>query len=115
MSIAFPASWNPWVYHSRGKILTDEKLTTSALAERTGIPSKTLRYWENLDLLPKAARSHTGNQLFEPENIRQVEFVQKARSIGLTLAKVASVLQLALKGEGYAVVFVVLMLRKIKI
>jgi MerR family copper efflux transcriptional regulator len=75
------------------------KQTISALTKRTGVPSKTLQYWESLGLLPKAARSHTGYRLFKPETIRQVEFIQKPKSIGLTLVEVARILDLAQAGR----------------
>ncbi|MGH9342974.1 MAG: MerR family DNA-binding transcriptional regulator, partial [Terriglobia bacterium] len=44
-----------------------ETLTVTALAKRTGVSSKTIRYWESLGLLPRAARTHTGYRLFDPE------------------------------------------------
>lgn len=73
-------------------------LTISALAKRTGVSSKTLRYWESLGLLPKAARSHTGYRLFNSESVQRVEFIQKSKSVGLSLAEVAKVLKLAGSG-----------------
>ncbi len=74
-------------------------LTISALARSTGVPSKTLRYWEQLGLLPQAARSHTGYRLFGPDSVHYVEFIQKAKSIGLTLAEISTVLELARRGR----------------
>lgn len=70
-------------------------LTISTLAKRSGIPSRTIRYWESLRLLPQASRSHTGYRLFSAETVRGVEFIQKAKSIGLSLAEIAKVLELA--------------------
>ena len=76
-----------------------EAVTISALARSTGVPSKTLRYWEQLGLLPQAARSHTGYRLFGPESVHYVEFIQKAKSIGLTLSEIGKVLELARRGR----------------
>jgi DNA-binding transcriptional MerR regulator len=39
----------------------------SALVRNTGVTSKTLRYWERVGLLPKAARTHTGYRIFRAE------------------------------------------------
>ncbi|HET6200943.1 MAG TPA: MerR family DNA-binding transcriptional regulator, partial [Candidatus Acidoferrales bacterium] len=64
-----------------------DALTISAFAKRSGVPSKTIRYWEGLGLLPKAARSHTGYRVFDPAALRYVSFVQKSKAIGLTLAE----------------------------
>ncbi len=76
-----------------------EVLTISVLAKRTGVSSKTLRYWEGLGLLPRPARTHTGYRVFSPQVVERVEFIQKAKSIGLTLAEVSKVLELARSGS----------------
>ena len=70
----------------------------STLAKRTEIASKTLRYWESLGLLPKAARSHTGYRLFPPEAVSYVAFIQKSKSVGLSLAQIGQVLRVYRKG-----------------
>jgi len=74
-------------------------LTISALAKRAGVSSRTLRYWESLGLLPRAARSHTGYRLFDPESLRYIGFVQKSKAFGLTLAEMGEILRLARGGH----------------
>jgi MerR family transcriptional regulator, copper efflux regulator len=74
-------------------------LTISAFAKRSGVPSKTIRYWESLGLLPKAARSHTGYRVFDPAALRYVVFIQKSKAIGLTLAEMQEILRLARSGR----------------
>ena len=76
-----------------------EALTISALAKRTGVSSKTIRYWESLGLLPRAVRTHTGYRMFDPESVRYAGFIQKAKAIGLTLAEMGEVLRLARGGR----------------
>ena len=78
--------------------LVENRLTISALARHTGVSAKTLRYWESLALLPKAARSHTGYRLFDPDAARYVEFIQKSKSVGLSLSEIAKVLRVARNG-----------------
>lgn len=76
-----------------------DTLTISALAKRSGLPSKTIRYWEGLGLLPRAARTHTGYRVFEPEAFRYVAFIRKSKAIGLTLAEMQEILRLARAGR----------------
>jgi DNA-binding transcriptional MerR regulator len=76
-----------------------EKLTISALAKRAGVSSKTLRYWESLGILPRAARSHTGYRLFDSESLRYITFIQKSKALGLSLAEMREVLLLARRGH----------------
>lgn len=74
-------------------------LTISALAKRSGVASKTLRYWESLGLLPRAARTHTGYRLFDSESFRYIAFIRKSKAIGLTLGEMRQILRLARTGR----------------
>ncbi|MGH9436062.1 MAG: MerR family transcriptional regulator [Terriglobia bacterium] len=76
-----------------------ETLMISALAKRTGVPSKTLRYWEGRGLLPRASRTHTGYRMFDSESVRYVRFIRKAKAIGLTLSEMNELLRLARSGK----------------
>jgi DNA-binding transcriptional MerR regulator len=76
-----------------------QALSISALANQTGVSSKALRYWERLGLLPRAGRTHTGYRVFAPETIHYVEFIQKSKGIGLTLAQMKRVLELSRNGR----------------
>lgn len=67
-------------------------LTIRALAARTGVPSKTLRYWESRGLVPRPGRSHTGYRLYEPLALRRIQFIRKAKSIGFTLSEIKQLL-----------------------
>ena len=76
-----------------------ETLTISALAQRAGVSSKTLRYWEKQGLLPSDARSHTGYRLFDPGSLQYVAFIKKSKDIGLTIAEMREILSLARSGH----------------
>lgn len=76
-----------------------DALTISAFAKRSGVPSKTIRYWESLGLLPRAARSHTGYRVFDPAALRYVAFIHRSKAIGLTLAEMQELLHLARTGH----------------
>ena len=76
-----------------------DALTISAFAKRSGVPSKTIRYWEGLGLLPRAARSHTGYRVFDSESLRYVAFIRKSKAIGLTLAEMLEILRLTRSGH----------------
>lgn len=76
-----------------------EAFTVSALARHTGVPPRTIRYWEQRGLLPRAVRSTSGYRLFGPDAAQYVEFIQKAKSIGLTLSEIRTVLALSRAGR----------------
>jgi MerR family copper efflux transcriptional regulator len=77
----------------------NQYLSITALARQTGVSSKSLRYWEALGLLPKAARSRAGYRFFPCEAVAYVGFVKKSKAIGLTLKQMQKVLRLARDGR----------------
>lgn len=75
-----------------------QALSISALAKSVGVTAKTLRYWERIGLLPRANRTHTGYRIFAPEVIHYIDFILKARSVGLTLLEMKRLIELAHDG-----------------
>src|SRR6266540_3493832 len=51
------------------------------LATRTGVPAKTIRYWEQLGLLPQPARTAAGYRDYQPQAATRLGFVRAARLI----------------------------------
>ena len=74
-------------------------LSISELAKSAGVTSKTLRHWERLGLLPKAMRTHNGYRVFDPKVVPYINFIQKSKTVGLTLSEAKRVLELARKGK----------------
>jgi DNA-binding transcriptional MerR regulator len=73
--------------------------TITALSKKAKVPAGTLRYWERLGLLPRAARTHTGYRLFAVEALQYVEFVRKSKAMGLSLRQMQRVLAVARTGR----------------
>lgn len=58
------------------------------LARLVGVPPSTLRYYERVGLLDPAPRSHAGYRIYQPEAIGRVQFLLRAKALGLTLREV---------------------------
>ena len=58
------------------------------LARETGVTSKSIRHWENVGVLPKANRNEHGYRVYPNETADRIRFIQKAKSIGFTLAEI---------------------------
>ncbi len=58
------------------------------LASRSGLPVKTLRYYEDLGLLPAIGRSEGGYRLFAEESPRRLEFIRRLKTLGLSLEEI---------------------------
>lgn len=59
-----------------------------ALAARSGLPVKTLRYYEDRGLLPAIGRSDGGYRLFAEQSLRRLEFIRRLKSLGLSLEEI---------------------------
>lgn len=60
----------------------------------TGVTPKTIRYYEQLGLLPAARRSESGYRLYRERDVRRLEFIKKAKRLGLSLDEIRDVLAL---------------------
>lgn len=63
----------------------------SQLAERTGVPATTLRFYETVGLLP-AERSVSGYRLYGQDAVERLGFVGAAKHLGLSLEEIAELL-----------------------
>jgi DNA-binding transcriptional MerR regulator len=71
-----------------------------ALADATGVPAKTLRYWEAEGLLRKPARTAGGYRDYPDGTIGLVAFIRHAQTAGLTLRQIRQVI--AIRDDGQA-------------
>ena len=69
------------------------------LASRSGLPVKTLRYYEDLGLLPAIGRSEGGYRLFAEESLRRLEFIRRLKTLGLSLEEIHGCLAVHDAGE----------------
>ncbi|HEY0539785.1 MAG TPA: MerR family transcriptional regulator [Actinoallomurus sp.] len=63
----------------------------SQLAERTGVPATTLRFYETVGLLP-AERSASGYRVYGQDAVERLAFVGAAKHLGLSLEEIAGLL-----------------------
>ena len=63
-------------------------------ARTSGVPAKTIRYYESIGLIPAASRSESGYRSFAQMDIDTLRFVQRARGLGFSVKDVARLLDL---------------------
>lgn len=71
-----------------------DKLLIGELAKRTGLSAPTIRYYEEIGLIPKPRRSASGYRQYSAEIVNQLRFVQLAQVLGLSLDQVRPLLRL---------------------
>jgi len=70
------------------------------LARRTSVPTKTIRYYEDIGVMPPPVRADNGYREYEPDMVDRLTFIKDAQATGLTLAEIAYVLDLRGQGIG---------------
>lgn len=69
------------------------------VAEQVGVTTKTIRYYEQIGLLPEAPRTDSGYRTYGAETVDRVEFIRDAQATGLSLTEIQSILDLKAHGE----------------
>lgn len=64
------------------------------VAERSGVPPKTIRYYEEIDLIPAPARGNNGYRAYTDEAVHTLRFVASARNLGFTVEQCRALLAL---------------------
>ncbi|WP_238995156.1 MerR family transcriptional regulator [Sphingomonas solaris] len=76
-----------------------EKLTIGKLASATGTKVETIRYYEQIGLLPTPARSAGNYRTYEDEHLRRLSFIRRARDLGFSIDQVRELMGLADRRE----------------
>ncbi len=70
------------------------------LARLTGVNPETIRYYEQIGLLPAVPRRANGYRVYDARHVRRLRFVARARELGFSLAEIRMLLALADGSEG---------------
>lgn len=69
------------------------------VAERSGVNPSTIRYYEDIRLLPEPERTASGYRDYTKSAVARLSFIRAAQSIGLSLGEIREVLALREHGE----------------
>lgn len=69
-------------------------MNISQAAERSGVPAKTIRYYEDIGLIPPAERTASGYRQYGPKDVETLRFINRARSLGFSVPDVQALLGL---------------------
>lgn len=79
--------------------MADDGLFIGKVAEKTGLNPKTIRYYEQIGLLPKPRRTESRYRLYPPEAIELLEFIKKAQGLGLRLSEIREIVAIRQQGD----------------
>jgi DNA-binding transcriptional MerR regulator len=69
------------------------------IADSTGVPTKTIRFWEAEGLLPPPSRTTSGYRDYQPTATDRIRFIRHAQGAGLRLDEIRQVLDVSDAGQ----------------
>lgn len=74
--------------------ITQKPLNIGLVAEATGLPAKTIRYYESIGLVEPARRSTGNYRVYDVRDVTTLRFIERARRLGFSLKEVSELLTL---------------------
>ncbi|MER8602965.1 helix-turn-helix domain-containing protein [Mesorhizobium sp. C280B] len=69
-------------------------MTIGEAARHSGVKVPTIRYYEQIELLPAPARSETNRRHYEAADLRRLAFIRHARELGFGIEAIRALLTL---------------------
>ncbi len=63
-------------------------LPIAAVCAETGLSARTVRYYEELGLLPGVRRRAGGRRVYGSDELQRLRFIQRLKTLGLTLVEI---------------------------
>lgn len=70
------------------------------LSEQAGIPTQTIRYYEQLGLLEPPERTDSRYRVYTAEHLERLQFIRRAKTFGLSLEEIKQLIDM--RSEGVA-------------
>jgi Cu(I)-responsive transcriptional regulator len=69
-------------------------MTIGEAAARSGVPPKTIRFYEEIGLIARAARGENRYRSYGEKDVRTLQFISRARALGFPLKDIGALLGL---------------------
>jgi MerR family transcriptional regulator, copper efflux regulator len=72
----------------------DGRLRIGELSTRSGVPAKTIRFYEHIGLIERASRTSNRYRSYGESDVQTLRFIHRARGLGFSVAEVNALLAL---------------------
>ncbi|MBD1911327.1 MULTISPECIES: MerR family DNA-binding protein [unclassified Leptolyngbya] len=80
-------------------LVQEELKRIGAVAKESGLPIKTIRYYDELGLLKTYGRTEGNYRLFNSDVFGRLRFIKRAQNLGLTLLEIKEFLEVHDQGD----------------
>ncbi len=74
-------------------------ILSGALAKEAGVNVETIRYYENIELMPEPLRTANGYRVYDETGLKRLSFIRRCRELGFSLDEVRGLLGLVDGGD----------------
>ena len=75
-------------------------LTSGQLAKAAGVNLETVRYYENIKLMPPPPRTEGGHRAYDAAHVRRLTFIRRSRELGFSIDEIRALLALSAPEHG---------------
>ncbi|WP_263975533.1 heavy metal-responsive transcriptional regulator [Leptolyngbya sp. 7M] len=80
-------------------LVQDAPKLIGSVSKTSGLPIKTIRYYEELGLLKTTGRTEGGYRLFDSDVFSRLSFIKRAQGLGLSLSEIKEFLDVYDQGD----------------
>lgn len=84
-------------------------------ARRAGVTPATIRYYEEIGVLPPPPRTPSGYRIYDPRVLVELRFIRRAQALGFALEDIARVLRVHRQGRSPCEAVVLLARRRLAV
>jgi Cu(I)-responsive transcriptional regulator len=74
---------------------SDGRLSIGDLSKKTGVKVVTIRYYEQINLMPAPSRTEGNYRAYQQEDLHRLRFIRRCRALGFTLDQIRDLLHLS--------------------
>lgn len=80
--------------YKEDRVIKEKSLYIGEVAGQIGINTKTIRYYEEINLLPESERIENNYRVYSKDTVQRLRFIKKAQGLGFTLREIKEILTL---------------------
>jgi len=78
--------------------MSKSRLLIGEVSKQTGVPIRTIRFYEEDGLLSPSDRRPSGYRVYTAQDVEKLRFIQQAKRFGLTLKEICSIMRCSHQG-----------------